>query len=211
MLVRTAGRYREAGVRLALCAGRARLFGQVLKEALVLVAMDGSLGLWLSDAGLRAFTGAAPIELPRLEEVQTDWRVLLFAFAATTFSTVACGLARAWRLSRIQPLDSLKAASSGHTEAGRKLRLREMLVSLEVALSAVLLTAAGLLLVSFLRLTHVERGFATARDQAIRLMMVRLRPPCAYLGLKKDTSCVMTCADPRGKRRRSHQPPADAR
>jgi predicted permease len=193
MLVRTAGRYREAGVRLALGAGRTRLFSQVLKEALVLVAIGGSLGLLLSYAGLRAFTAAAPIDLPRLEEVQMDWRVLLFAFAATTFSTVACGLAPAWRLSRIQPLDSLKAVSSGHTEAGRKLHVREMLVSLEVALSAVLLTAASLLLVSFLRLTHVEKGFGIAhvitqdvsflspkyahggRDRVIRLMMDRLR------------------------------------
>jgi putative ABC transport system permease protein len=192
MLVRTAGRYREAGVRLALGAGRTRLFGQVLKEALVLVAIGASLGLLLSHAGLRAFTAAAPIDLPRLEEVQMDWRVLLFAFAATTLSTVACGLAPAWRLSRIEPLDSLKAASAGHTEARRKLHLREMLVSLEVALSAVLLTAASLLMVSFLRLTQVEKGFGVAhvvtqevsflspkyshggRDRVIRLMMDRL-------------------------------------
>ena len=192
MLVRTAGRYREAGVRLALGAGRTRLFGQVLKEALVLVAAGGCLGMMLSYAGLRAFTAAAPIDLPRLEEVQMDWRVLLFALAATTFSTVACGLAPAWRLSRIEPLDSLKAASAGHTEAGRKLRFREMLVSFEVALSAVLLSAGALLLASFVRLTHVDKGFVTAhvitqdisflspkyahggRDRVIRLMMERL-------------------------------------
>jgi predicted permease len=122
-----------------------------------------------------------------------NWRVLLFTFGATTFSIIACGLAPAWRLSRIQPLDSLKAASPGHTEAGRKLRFREMLVSFEVALSAVLLTAASLLLVSFVRLTHVEKGFETAhvitqdvsflspkyahggRDPVIRLMIDRLR------------------------------------
>jgi predicted permease len=192
MLVRTAGRYREAGVRLALGASRTRLFGQVLKEALVLVAIGGSLGLLLSYGGLRAFTAAAPIDLPRLEEVHIDWRVLLFALAATAFSTIVCGLAPAWRLSRIQPLDSLKAASSGHTETGRKLRFREMLVSLEVALSTVLLAAGSLLLVSFVRLTHVEKGFERAhvitqdvsflspkyahggRDRVIRLMMDRL-------------------------------------
>ena len=193
MLVRTAGRYREAGVRLALGAGRIRLFGQVLKEALVLVALGGSLGLWLSFAGLRAFIAAAPIDLPRLDEVQMDWRVLLFALAATTFSALACGLAPAWRLSRIPPLESLKAASAGCTEGGRKLRFREMLVSFEVALSTLLLTAGSLLLVSFVHLTHVEKGFETAhvvtqdisflnpkyshggRDPMIRLLLERLR------------------------------------
>ena len=162
MLVRSASRYREAGVRLALGAGRTRLFAQVLKEALVLVAIGGGLGILLSYASLRAFTATAPIDLPRLEEVHMDWRVVLFALAATMFSTVACGLAPAWRLSRVQPLDSLKAASSGNSEAGRKLRFRELLVSFEVALSAVLLTAGSLLLVSFVRLTHVEKGFETA-------------------------------------------------
>ena len=193
MLVRTAGRYREAGVRLALGAGRTRLFGQVLKEALVLVAIGASLGLLLSYAALRAFIASAPIDLPRLEEVQMDWRVLLFSLFVTAFSTFACGLAPAWRLSRVLPLDSLKAASSGYTEGRRKLRFREMLVSLEVALSAILLTAASLLLVSFLRITHIEKGFETAhvitqdvsflspkyvggrRDQVIRTMIERLR------------------------------------
>jgi putative ABC transport system permease protein len=61
MLVRVARRYREAGIRLALGAGRARLFGQVLKEALLLVAFGGGLGLLLSYAGLRAFTAYAPL------------------------------------------------------------------------------------------------------------------------------------------------------
>ncbi len=69
MLVRTAGRYRDAGVRLAQGAGRARLFGQVLKEALVLVVLGGALGLVLSYAGLRlhrrgARRSAAPRRSP---------------------------------------------------------------------------------------------------------------------------------------------------
>ncbi|HEX3746994.1 MAG TPA: ABC transporter permease [Bryobacteraceae bacterium] len=192
MLVRAASRSREAGIRLALGARRIRLFGQALKEALVLVAIGGSFGLLLSDAALRAFTAAAPIDLPRLEEVHMDWRVVLFALAAMAFSAIACGLAPAWRLSRVAPLDSMKAASAGQTEAGRKLRFRELLVSLEVALSTVLLIAGSLLLVSFVRLTSVDKGFETAhvitqdvsflspkyshggRDRAIRLMLERL-------------------------------------
>lgn len=193
MLVRTAGRYREVGVRLALGASRSRLFGQVLKEALVLVIIGGGFGLLLSYGALRAFTAAAPIDLPRLEEVHMDWRVLLFASAATALSCIACGLAPAWRLSRVQPLESLKTATPSQTDAHRKLRFREMLVSLEVALSTILLTAGSLLLLSFVRLTHVEKGFETAhivtqdvtflspkyaqggsRERNLRLMMDRL-------------------------------------
>lgn len=192
MLVRTAGRYREAGVRLALGAGRTRLFGQVLKEALAMVAAGGALGLLLCYAGLRAFTAAAPVDLPRLDEVHMDWRVLAFAVAAVSFSTVACGLAPAWRLSRIQPLDSLKTGAGSHTEAGGRLRLREWLVSLEVALSTVLLVAGGLLLLSFLRVTHLSKGIETShvitqdvsflnpkyahggRDRALRPMLDQL-------------------------------------
>ncbi len=191
MLVRTAGRYREAGVRLALGASRARLFGQALKEALVLVTLGGGLGLLLASAGLRLFTAAAPIDLPRLEEARMDWRVLAFGLAAAAFSTVACGLLPAWNLARTQPLDSLKA-STGATEAGRKLRFRELLVSLEVALSTVLLSAAGLLLVSFVKVMHVDKGFQTervvtqdisflspkyahgGRDRVLRLMLEQL-------------------------------------
>ncbi len=162
MLVRTAGRYREAGVRLALGASRARLFGQALKEALLLVAMGASLGLLLGYAGLKLFTAAAPIDLPRLEEARMDWRVLAFGLAAAAFSTIACGLVPAWNLSRTQPLDSLKAAA-GATESGRKLRFREVLVGLEVALSTLLLSAGGLLLVSFVKVMHVDRGFQSER------------------------------------------------
>jgi fatty acid desaturase len=88
-----------------------------------------------------------------------DWRVVAFAFAAAEFSTAACGLAPAWRLSRIQPVESLK---TGATEAGRKLRVREWLAGVEVALATVLLAAGGLLLASFVRLTHVSTGLETA-------------------------------------------------
>jgi predicted permease len=225
MLVRTAGRYREAGVRLALGAGRTRLFGQVLKEALALVVIGGSLGLLLSYAGLRAFIAAAPIDLPRLDEIRIDWRVLLFAFSATAFSTIASGLAPAWRLSRIQPLDSLKAASSGQTEGWRKLRFRELLVSLEVALSAVLLTAGSLLLISFLRITHIEKGFETSRvitqdisflspkyaggrrDRVIRTMIDRLRqlPGASVVGATsrlplRGEDWVSDLSDPQARR-----------
>ena len=163
MIVRTTSRYREAGVRMALGASRGQLFRLVLEEALALVAAGGAAGLGLAYVGLRLFVASAPVGVPRLEEVGIDWRVLAFCGVAAAFSTVACGLFPAWRLSRIQVQDSLKAGAATSTEGGGKLRLREALVGIEVALSTMLLIAAGLLLLSFVRLMSVDRGFETAR------------------------------------------------
>jgi predicted permease len=162
MLVRTAGRYREAGVRMALGASRWQLFGLVVKEALVLVCAGGLAGLALAYAGLKVFVASAPIGLPRLEEVQMDWRVMIFAGLAIAFSTIVCSLFPAWRLARIEVQDSLKAGAATTTETGGKLQVREILVSLEVALSTVLLIVGGLLMVSFFRVLQVQKGFEVA-------------------------------------------------
>lgn len=161
MLVRTSGRHREAGVRMALGAGRGRLFALVLEEALVLVAIGGVLGLALTAAGLKAFLAAAP-PLPRTTEVLIDWRVMAFAGAAILVSTILCGLLPAWRLSKTEPMESLRAASAASTETGGRIRLREVLVAAEVALSTVLLIVGGLLTISFFRVLHVDTGFDAA-------------------------------------------------
>ncbi len=162
MLVRTSGRYREAGIRMALGAGRGRLFSLVLEEALLLVTTGSILGLALAAAGLKAFVAAAPVSLPRVDEVQIDWRVLCFSAAATVFATILCGLFPAWRLSRTEPLESLKAGSPASTEGRGKLRWREAMVGIEVALSTVLLILGGLLMVSFFHVLNVEKGFDMA-------------------------------------------------
>ena len=159
MLVRTAGRYREAGVRMALGASRLRLFGLALTEALVLVLLGGAAGLGLADVGLKLFVAAAPVSIPRLDEVHMDWRVMAFAAASMTLSTIVCGIFPAWRLARIEPQESLKAGAGTATESGRKLWFRELMVGFEVALSTVLLIAGGLLMVSFFRLTGADKGF----------------------------------------------------
>src|SRR5262249_12048348 len=152
----------EAGVRIALGSSRAGLFRLALNEALLLVAIGGCLGWELAYAGLRGFAALAPVGLPRIEEVRMDWRVLAFAIVAVAFSTIACGLVPAWRLASTEPIDSLKAGASNSTEAGRKLRPREILVGVEVALSAVLLIVGALLMTSFFRLMRVEKGFEVA-------------------------------------------------
>ena len=162
MLVRTAGRYREAAIRLALGAGRAHLFSMVLTEALALVLAGSLAGLALASAALRSIAAAAPASIPRLDDVHLDGRVLAFAVSAAAVSTLLSGLLPAWRLSRIAVQDSLKAGAATSTETAHKLHVRELLVALEVALSTTLLVAGGLLTLSFFRLTHTPKGFDTA-------------------------------------------------
>lgn len=162
IVVRAAGRYREAGIRLALGATRGQVFTLALTEVMVLVAAGGLTGLALAQAGLNLFVSWAPIDLPRIEEVQIDWRVMGFSGIAMAFSTVFCGVFPAWRLSRIEANDSLKAGAATSTESARKIQFREVLVGLEVALSTILLIAGGLLLMSFFRVMRVEKGFEVA-------------------------------------------------
>ena len=103
---------------------------------------------------------------------------LVFAALAAAFSTIACGLLPAWRLSKAEVQESLKAGASHHTAASGKLRMREVLVGLEVALGTVLLVVGGLLMVSFFRLIHVNKGFQT--DHIITQDVSYLSPKYAH-------------------------------
>jgi hypothetical protein len=138
------------------------LFTLVLEEALLLVAIGGALRLALASFGLKVVVAVAPAALPRAEEVAIDWRVLLFSAAAIVLATIVCGLIPAWRLSRTQPMESLKAASAASTETGDKLRVREWMVGFEVALCTILLIAGSVLMVSFLHVLHSDTGFDVA-------------------------------------------------
>src|SRR5579864_2106710 len=162
MLVRTTGRVREAGIRLAVGASRGNLFALVLEEALLLVTIGGGLGLMVANFALKLLGAAAPAGIPRIDEIQIDSRVLLFILCAIALSTILCGLVPAWRLSKTAPLESLKNGSAAFTEGAGKLRFRESMVGVEVALSTVLLIGGGLLIASFARVMSVQKGFEVA-------------------------------------------------
>lgn len=158
LLVRAEARSADSAIRMALGASRAQLLRQALTETLLLAFFGGALGLAVAAAGLRFLIRIAPADIPRLEEVRLDGRVLWFAIALTTLTGLIFGLAPAWRTASNDPQNALK--SRGRTLAGAGSRLRTALIIAESGLSAALLILAGLLLTSFSRLIRVEKGFS---------------------------------------------------
>ncbi|MBI4874025.1 MAG: ABC transporter permease [Acidobacteria bacterium] len=153
LLARTAARAREFSVRAALGAGRLRLARQVLTESLLVAAAGGALGLLLSLWGAKTLLALTPAGLiSRTTEAGMDWRVALFGLCATLAAGLLLGLAPALGAGRL-------AGAAGFTPWVRGLRLRRALIVGEVALSLMLLAAAGLLIRSFLHLRAVDLGF----------------------------------------------------
>jgi predicted permease len=161
-LARSAARTREIALRAALGAGRGRVMRQLLTENCVLVGLATCAGLILAAWLIPGLTALSPADLPRLGEVRIDRTVLLFAVGLSLSSTLLFGLAPAIHATRIDLSEALKrGGSKGATSGGA--RLRATFVVAEVALSVILLVAAGLLLRSFQALQQVDLGFTTER------------------------------------------------
>ncbi len=160
-LTSAAGRRREAAIRAALGATRARLARQWLTETLLLASLGGAAGLALARYGLTALLALAPASIPRLDEVTIDRRVLLFTFAVTVLTGLLTGLFPAWRNARTELATTMKEGGEKGAVSGSSHRLRHALVVAEIALALVLLVGAGLLTRSFARLIAVEPGFQT--------------------------------------------------
>ncbi|HEV3118051.1 MAG TPA: ADOP family duplicated permease, partial [Gemmataceae bacterium] len=156
LLARAISRERELAMRVALGASRGRLVRQCLTESAVLGLCGGALGILLAAIGLRPFVTFWPGSLPRAEEVQLDWRVLLFAVAVSLLSGLLFGLAPALRV----PARRLELAlrSGARTVAGSSRRLHGGFVISEIALAVVLLVSAGMLGRTLLRLSSLDPG-----------------------------------------------------
>jgi len=158
-LLLTRGRVRanELAIRAALGGRRADLLRQLVLEAGILSLLGGGLGVLIGAAGVRGLLAAAPANLPRLETIAVDGRVLVFAVVATSLASFIAGIVPALRSTRGGPANVLKARGTSIGRSHR--RLSHSLVVAEVALSLVLLAGAGLLVRSFFGLTQVEPGF----------------------------------------------------
>jgi predicted permease len=163
LLSRAVARQQEIAVRSALGASRGRIIRQLLTESLLLSLAGGLLGVILSVWSVKWIHVLGTKSIPRLADVGIDGRVLLFTALLSVFSGILFGLAPALRVSRIDLNTALKDLSRGSagTSAvwGRGNNIRRLLVVSELALSVVLLIAAGLLIRSFARLQNVAPGF----------------------------------------------------
>ncbi len=164
LLVRAAARQREIGLRTVLGAGRGALTRQVLAESVVLALTGGLAGVLLARWGVSAIVALMPDGLiPRVEEITLDWRVAAFAFLISLLTGVVLGLVPALKSARwcahgeLSSVLNQGGARSGGAAGNRKLRMA--LVVTEVAVTLVLLTGAGLLINSFVRLRGVDPGF----------------------------------------------------
>ncbi len=159
MLARASTREREIAVRAALGAGRLRLIGQLLTESLVIAAIGGLCGWLFAVWAIDALSTLAASQIPRLHEINLDYRVVIFSTIATLFTAILFGLAPAWQSSRVNLNDALKEGGRGNIGGARQKRLRGALVIAEIALSLILLIGAGLLLRSFVKVLQTDPGF----------------------------------------------------
>jgi putative ABC transport system permease protein len=175
-LARSSERRKEFAIRAALGGGSARLFRQLITESLVLGLLGGAAGFLLGSWAMETMLALGASYIPRANEVRLDGWVMLFALAMSSVTAVLFGVLPARQAARTDLNDALKSASRAAT-SGRK-PARAALVVVEVALSLVLVVAAGLLLRSFWRLQSVELGFEPARllTGALRLPPVQAAP-----------------------------------
>ncbi len=179
MLARAHGRVREFSIRTALGAGRSRLMQQVLTEALLISSLGGILGVALAITFVQALKVNAAFELPRMTEVHIDTRILLFSLGLTILCACISGLLPAYRAARSDLQEAMRASGPAVTASHRSLRLRQILVGSEVALSTLLVFLAGLLVASLLNLMHVDKGFEAKRATAIDINLPETRYPDA--------------------------------
>ena len=159
LLTRAAHRQREIAVRLALGAGRLRLFRQLAVENLLLALAGAGSGLLLAYAILRGMVGWMPANIPRVNAVGMNSSVLAFTLALAFLTGLIFGVAPALAASRPDLQSALKEGGRSAQQGPQRQRLRAALITAEAALSLVLLVGAGLLLRSFEHVLATEPGF----------------------------------------------------
>jgi predicted permease len=167
LLARTSVRSREIAVRQAMGAQRTRLIRQLLTESLLLFLLGGIAGFAVLFCTQHFLLQLIPESLPHLNNISISWGVLAFALAVSVAAGIVFGLAPAWLMSRLDLTGTLRQEGRGSVGSIGRSRARQVLVVSELALSLVLMVAAGLLLRSFWDLFAVQPGFNPDRVMAV--------------------------------------------
>jgi putative ABC transport system permease protein len=169
LLVRAESRRKEFAIRTALGASVSRMIRQMLTESMLYALVGAALGIGLAWLGVRAITMLAPSDLPRLDEIGVDYRVVTFTAAITLLTGVLFGLAPAARV-RGDSIDTLRDGGKTSAYGGSRVARRALVIA-EVALAVVVLTGAGLLIRSLINLQAIELGFDPARLLTMQLTL----------------------------------------
>lgn len=173
LLAQVTARQREFAVRLALGATRLHLARQFITENLLLTLAAGALGVLLSFWGVDLLIGLNRQSLPRANEIGVDVRAIAFTLGLCLLVAVVLGLVLLLRFSSRDLEGSLRETGRGQSgQAGQ--RLRSLLVVAQMALTLILLVAAGLVGKSFYRLLRIDPGFRTERAVAMELNLPRI-------------------------------------
>ena len=156
---RGATRAREFAIRAAIGASRGRVIRQLLIEGFVIAALGAAFGFLFALWGRDALVAFAPANAPRFEGIGFDLRVLAFTLGLASLTTLLFALWPAWQVAHADIQSSLQAGSFGSSETKTARRSREWLVIVAVALTLLLLSAAGLVLKSFAKMQSVALGF----------------------------------------------------
>jgi predicted permease len=177
LLARAAVRRKEIAIRTAVGANRLRILQQLLTESVLLAMMGGLFGLVIAVLAIKALRVFGPANIPRLDEVAVDGRVMAFTFLVSLLTGVLFGLAPALRASRVDLVETLKEGGRSSSGGGGRgpLQPRKLLVISEVALCLVLLVGAGLLVRSYRRILASNQGFNPQNVLAMRLSLPALK------------------------------------
>ena len=171
-VVKAITRLPELGLRTALGAGRERLVRQLLAESFLLCTVGGVLGLLLAYGGVKVLGRLAPPQLPQLDLVSVNGRVLLWTLAVTIIAAVVVGLAPAIAVPR-SLRGSLQSGGRGGGERREGAKARGAFVALQFALALTIAVGAGLLVNSFVRLQSVQPGIVTSGLLTAKLSLPR--------------------------------------
>lgn len=178
LLARGSTRYSEFAVRASLGAGRARLIRQLLTESLALAIPGTVIGVLLAWLSLDLIAGNLPFALPVNSPVVINGTVLLLTIALLAPTTVLFSVVPALRLSHIQ-IDAVLARGTRQVGSSFSRRGGQLLIAAEIAIAVVLVTGAGLMIRSFIRMSEVDLGFAP--DGLITMEVLPLdRTPAAH-------------------------------
>jgi predicted permease len=175
-LARNAERQKEISVRLALGATRLRLLRQFITESLLLATMGGAAGMLLALGGSRLLVTLFPndvanLQIPKVTEIPIDRGVFLFALTITLLSAFLFGVLPVLKATRADASDAMKECARSATASRRSNRSRSAIVVTEVALSLILLTAAGLVVASFQRVMNADLGFRSDHVLSLQIFL----------------------------------------